>query len=75
MIKQITERTSAAPSAHITDAQIPSRPKKEGRTSTLITSNTRVLAKERRADMGPLFKAVKNEEANILNPMKRKAIE
>ena len=67
--------TRAAASATITDPQIPFTPKKPGRIRMLSTSKTSVLANEIRADTGPLFKAVKNEEANILKPMKRKATE
>ena len=75
MIRQMILSAREAASATIADPQIPLIPKRTGRKRTLSTSKTRVLANEIRAETGPLFRAVKNEEANILKPMKRKAME
>lgn len=54
---------------------IPSIPKIIGKISTVITWNTKVLINEIIAETSPLFNAVKNDEANILNPLIIKDIE
>ena len=44
-----------------------------GRISTTDNWNTSVLKNEIAADIKPLFKAVKNDEPNILKPLIKKA--
>ena len=55
--------------------QIPSKPRKYGRTKTKIHGRQNDLKKERNAEIIPLFNAVKKEEENIFIPenMKEKA--
>ena len=66
---------SAATSATHTAHHIPSTPKSTGRISTDELWKTRVRRKDIAADTAPLFKAVKNPEAKILNPANTKCIE
>ena len=65
------EASSATVMAH----QTPSKPKKRGKIKTAATSKTTVRRKEIAAETIPLFNAVKNEDAKILNPANRNANE
>ena len=56
-----------------TEIHIPFIPKIIGRISTTDNWNTSVLKNEIAADIKPLFKAVKNDEPNILKPLIKKA--
>ena len=47
---------------------MPSIPNISGSTSTAVIWKTSVLKNDIAADIAPLFRAVKNEDANILNP-------
>ncbi len=58
-------------SATVTDSQIPLTPMIAGSISTDEVSNTSVRRKLMRAEMTPLFKAVKKALPYIENPMKR----
>ena len=59
-------------SAIATEIHIPFIPKIIGRISTTDNWNTSVLKNEIAADIKPLFKAVKNDEPNILKPLIKK---
>lgn len=50
--------------------QMPSTPKSKGKTKTGVIWNTIDLAKDNIAEIKPLFRAVKNPEANIVIPVK-----
>ena len=59
---------SARISVPITAPNRPSRPSIIGRIHTVTMGKTRLLKKDKIADTKPLFNAVKNAEAKILNP-------
>ena len=56
-------------SATTTESQIPFIPHIAGRRNIITTWKSNVLKKDITADTTPLFKAVKNADANILNPL------
>ena len=62
------EMINAAISDRVFDHQIPSIPIKIGSKITNDSLNTNVLRSEIIAETQPLFKAVKNDEANMLIP-------
>ena len=65
--------TAAATSSAATmEIQIPSIPQISGKISTAAAWNTRVRRKEMRAEIRPLFSAVKKPEPNMAKPAKRK---
>lgn len=59
-------------SAITTANQIPFNPKSNGSIIITATWNTKVLKNDIVAETNPLFKAVKNDEAKILNPLTMK---
>ena len=63
---------SDAHSAKIIADHIPSIPNNKGINITADVSNISVREKDMQADIMPLFKAVKNAEAQIFIPAKRK---
>ena len=69
---KINEITNAATSAIATDHHIESPPITAGRISTARSWNTRVRRNEIVAEIRPLLSAVKNPEAKIFSPAKRK---
>ena len=58
-----------------TDNQIPSIPHILGNINIVITWKNNVLKNEINAETNPLFKAVKNDDANILNQLTKYEIE
>ena len=56
-------------SANTIASHIPFSPQNTGNINIAITWNTSVRKKDITAETSPLFKAVKNAEANILNPL------
>ena len=65
-------RTSfSTASATTTANQIPFTPQIAGNIIIVITCITKVLRKDKIADTFPSFNAVKNDDVNILNPVKR----
>ena len=48
---------------------MPFKPNKTGSKNIIVTWNTSVRKNEMAAETPPLFSAVKNEEAKILNPL------
>lgn len=73
LIKHVTVTHNVNNSAIATEIHIPFIPKIIGRISTTDNWNTSVLKNEIAADIKPLFKAVKNDEPNILKPLIKKA--
>ena len=69
------EKKKAISSDSTSVYQIPSKPRKNGRTKTNIHGRQNDLKRERNAEIIPLFNAVKKEEENIFIPenMKEKA--
>ena len=67
--KLVTHKASA--SATNTADQIPSMPKKTGKSRMQMTSNTSVRRKDIVAETLPLFSAVKKEDPNMLKPLSR----
>ena len=69
----ITVTITARASATTIENQIPSTPLKIiGKIITAATWKTRVLINEMIAEIGPLFRAVKNDEPKIANPENKK---
>ena len=66
------EIMNAASSEKATDHQMESPPIRDGNSSTARSWKTRVRRKEMMAETSPLLRAVKNPEANILSPARRK---
>lgn len=62
-------------SAAVIAYHIPSTPKISGKNSTDEVWNKRVRKNEMAAEMPPLLRAVKNEDANMLNPANKNANE
>ena len=65
------ETINAPASANTFDNQIPSVCNSNGRNKIAIIWNTKVLVKEIIADITPLFKAVKKDDANIFKPVNK----
>lgn len=53
---------AAMDSATMTEIQMPLMPRRKGRRMMAEVSKTRVRRKDRRAERGPLFSAVKKQE-------------
>ena len=62
-MRKARETRTASPSAATTAHQMPSRPQTAGSSSTMPPRSSRVRAKEIRAEMRPLHRAVKKAEA------------
>ena len=61
-MRKMTVRYAANNSAMIKDIQIPLIPQKMGKINTAAIWNTIVRKKDNRAEIQPLFSAVKNAE-------------
>ena len=70
MIKKIIVVIQAKTSAITIENQIPFKPKIRGRTKIVTIWKTKVLKKEIRAEINPLFKLVKNPLPKIFIPAK-----